>query len=64
MKRQEITSPQNSCIRFEKEMSELLSDQILFMESVFARLPMGIEIYDTKGILRVQNKHTESKNAM
>ena len=59
MKRQEITSPQNSCIRFEKEMSELLSDQILFMESVFARLPMGIEIYDTKGILRDLNARAE-----
>lgn len=46
----------------------MLSDQILFMESVFARLPMGIEIYDTKGILRDLNARAEQtygvKNAM
>ena len=59
MKRQEITSPQNNCIRFEKEISELLSDQILFTESVFARVPMGIEIYDAQGILRDLNTRAE-----
>lgn len=37
---------------FEKEMSELLEQQILFTESVYAHLPMGIEIYDTQGVLR------------
>ena len=44
---------------FEKEISELLSDQILFSESVYARLPMGIEIYDTKGILRGINRRAQ-----
>ncbi len=37
---------------FESNMSELLAEQILFSESVYACLPMGVEIYDTKPILR------------
>lgn len=41
---------------FEKEMSALLCERILFEEGVFARLPMGIEIYDTQGILRCINE--------
>ena len=37
---------------FEEKMSELLADQILFPESVYVRLPIGIEIYDKEGLLR------------
>ncbi len=42
---------------FEQEIAELLHNQILFTESVFVRLPMGIEIYDANGILRSINEH-------
>lgn len=41
---------------FDKEMSELLHEQIFMTESVFARLPMGVEIYDSTGILRCINE--------
>ncbi|MCU6768751.1 response regulator [Barnesiella propionica] len=44
---------------FDKEMSRLLQDQILFTESVYARLPMGIEIYDVQGILRSMNDYAQ-----
>ena len=37
---------------FEEKMSELLADQILFSESVYSHLPIGIEIYDKEGLLR------------
>ena len=42
---------------FEKEISELLQEQILFTESVYTRLPIGIEIYDSDGFLRSINDH-------
>lgn len=42
---------------FEQEIAELLHNQIFFTESVFVRLPMGIEIYDANGILRSINEH-------
>ena len=54
---------ENACdagkISFEKDMSALLSEQIFFSEGVFARLPMGVEIYDYQGILRGLNKRAE-----
>lgn len=54
---------ENACdagkISFEKDMSALLSEQIFFSEGVFARLPMGVEIYDSQGILRGLNKRAE-----
>lgn len=46
-------------ISFEKIMSPLLCEQIFFNESVFARLPMGVEIYDTQGILRCLNERAK-----
>lgn len=53
----------NACdagkISFEKEVSTLLSEQVFFSEGVFARLPMGVEIYDSRGILRGLNKRAE-----
>ena len=54
---------ENTCdagkISFEKDMSTLPSKQIFFSEGVFARLPMGVEIYDSQGILRGLNKRAE-----
>lgn len=52
MKQDEITPHEDDKMFFEQEMSGLLQEQILFTEGVYAHLPMGIEIYDTKGILR------------
>lgn len=43
-------------IDFEKEISELLDEQIFMTETVFARLPMGVEIYDASGVLRCLNE--------
>lgn len=57
MKGSEIDCPKEDRTSFEKEMTELLHDQILFAESVYARLSMGIEIYDANGILRSVNAH-------
>ena len=39
-----------------KEMLALLDEQIFLTDSVFARLPMGVEIYDASGILRCLNE--------
>ena len=41
---------------FEKEMLALLDEHIFLTDSVFARLPMGVEIYDASGILRCLNE--------
>lgn len=56
MKRLETAVSNKDETSFEKEMSELLHQQIFFTESVFVDLPMSIEIYDTKGILRRINE--------
>lgn len=56
MKRTETVAWNRGKTTFDKEMSELLHEQIFLTESVFARLPMGIEIYDTTGILRCINE--------
>lgn len=42
---------------FEQEMSELIHEQLLFTESVYARLPIGVEFYDANGILRSINDY-------
>ena len=45
---------------FDEKMSELLTEQILFPESVYVHLPIGIEIYDTIPILRgINNRALE-----
>ena len=41
---------------FEEEMSALLHEQIFLTDGVYARLPMGVEIYDSTGILRCLNE--------
>lgn len=53
----EIDNSEDSKTVFEKEMSTLLQEQILFVESVYANLPVGIEIYDVKGVLRTLNEY-------
>lgn len=59
MKQPEKTTRDKGETTFEKEMSELLHEQIFFSESVFADLPMSIEIYDTTGILRRINERAK-----
>lgn len=56
MKQPDLNGREDGKIAFQKEISALLQEQILFAESVFARLPMGIEIYDSSGILRSLNE--------
>lgn len=58
MKQAETVAYDEGKTTFEKEMSELLHEQIFLTECIFARLPMGIEIYDTTGILRCINERS------
>lgn len=44
---------------FEKEIKALLCEQVFLSKDVFARLPMGVEIYDTDGILRCMNEQAQ-----
>ena len=44
---------------FEKEINALLCEQVFLSKGVFARLPMGVEIYDTDGILRCMNEQAQ-----
>jgi len=48
---------QNVMSSSEPETFPLTKDQLLFAESIYACLPMSIEIYDTNGILRSINEH-------
>lgn len=57
MGQNETTFHQKDDISFDKEMSELIYEQILFTEGAYARLPMSVEIYDAKGVLRSINDH-------
>lgn len=56
MERPETLTCNEGGAAFAKEMLELLHEQIFLTESVFARLPMGVEIYDTTGVLRCLNE--------
>lgn len=57
MKQPEIASRPHSDekLSFEKSLQELIEKQRLFTESIYARLPISIEIYDRQGILRSIN---------
>ncbi|WP_300700356.1 response regulator [Bacteroides sp.] len=55
----ETANSEDSKASFEREIVALLQDQILFAESVFVHLPIGIEIYDVEGILRSINEHAK-----
>lgn len=52
MKQNEMIPVEKEEKSLEVEFSELLTEQILFPESVYVHLPMGVEIYDVKGVLR------------
>ena len=52
-----MTSSENSKMSFEKGLPELIQKQRLFSESIFAQFPIGIEIYDSDGVLRCINDH-------
>ena len=56
MERLETQTCHGDSTSFEKEMLALLDEQIFLTDSVFARLPMGVEIYDASGILRCLNE--------
>ena len=56
MERLETQTCNGDSASFEKEMLALLDEQIFLTDSVFARLPMGVEIYDASGILRCLNE--------
>ena len=53
----ETEPTQNVKSSSELETFSLTQDQLLFAESIYACLPMSIEVYDTKGILRSINEH-------
>ncbi len=57
MEQNEKVSNEDENTSFEKEISELIEEKVLFTENVYARLPMGIEIYDTTGVLRSINDY-------
>ena len=50
-----MPSREDGNLSFEEEVSELMDEQFLFTESVCIDLPMGVEIYDARGILRFIN---------
>lgn len=56
MERLETQTCNGDSTSFEKEMLALSDEQIFLTDSVFARLPMGVEIYDASGILRCLNE--------
>lgn len=60
MKEKEKTAGQDGKISFERDILELLHEHIVFAESVFARMPMSIEIYDTNGLLRCMNERAQN----
>ena len=51
------TSHENDNASIEKEIAGLIEEQRLFTESIYASLPIGIEIYDAHGILRSINDY-------
>ena len=53
----ETEPTQNAMSSSVPETFPLTKDQLLFAESIYACLPMSIEIYDTNGILRSINEH-------
>ena len=55
MEQCEENSQENDDVIIEKEISKLIEEQRLFTESIYACLPVGIEIYDAHGVLRSIN---------
>ena len=57
MEQCEENSQENDDVIIGKEISKLIEEQRLFTESIYACLPVGIEIYDAHGVLRSINDH-------
>ena len=57
MEQCEENSQENDDVIIEKEISKLIEEQRLFTESIYACLPVGIEIYDAHGVLHSINDH-------
>ena len=57
MEQCEENSQENDDVIIEKEISKLIEEQRLFTESIYACLPVGIEIYDAHGVMRSINDH-------
>ena len=57
MEQCEENSQENDDVIIEKDISKLIEEQRLFTESIYACLPVGIEIYDAHGVLRSINDH-------
>ena len=55
MKEIKIESQEGDSISFEKEISNLMQEQLLFTESIYVHLPMGVEVYDAVGLLHSIN---------
>ena len=55
MEQCEVESGGNKDISSDGEISRLIQDQFLFTESIYASLPISIEIYDANGVLRSIN---------
>ncbi|WP_106829627.1 hybrid sensor histidine kinase/response regulator [Parabacteroides pacaensis] len=60
MEHNEVISRRGNTLSSEEEISELIQEQLLFTQSIYARLPIGIEIYDANGVLRSINNHALS----
>ena len=57
MKEIKIESQEGDSISFEKEISNLMQEQLLFTESIYVHLPMGVEVYDVVGLLHSINDY-------
>lgn len=57
MKEIKVESQESDSISFEKEISNLMQEQLLFTESIYVHLPMGVEVYDAVGLLHSINDY-------
>lgn len=57
MNEKETLSSENDLTIFEQGISEMIHEQVLFTESIYAHLPISVEMYDTDGFLRFINDH-------
>lgn len=57
MEHNDLNANINERTAFCKEISELIHERFLFSESISADLPIGIEVYDSDGILRSINNY-------
>lgn len=57
MDKKETLSSENDLTIFEQGISEMIHEQVLFTESIYAHLPISVEMYDTDGFLRFINDH-------